>query len=97
MKVGSDQWLMAFLQCHVMYGSDIGRDLQNLLEVDDLAVILNSKHRPRCIIEFISQSLQLLNLEESKRTMSQRYHVSMKELVYVNNSWGFLSLYHTLG
>lgn len=46
MKVGSDQWLMAFLQCHVMYGSDIGRDLQNLLEVDDLAVILNSKHRP---------------------------------------------------
>ncbi|PPD90275.1 hypothetical protein GOBAR_DD12778 [Gossypium barbadense] len=56
-------------QCHVMYGSDIGRDLQNLLEVDDLALILNSKHRPRCIIEFISQSLQLLNLEESKRTM----------------------------
>lgn len=69
MKVGSDQRLMAFLQCHVKYGSDIGRDLQNLLEVDDLAVILNSKHRPRCIIGFISQSLQLLNLEESKRTM----------------------------
>lgn len=66
------QYIMAFpvaLKCHVMYGSDIGRDLQNLLEVDDLALILNSKHRPRCIIEFISQSLQLLNLEESKRTM----------------------------
>ncbi|KAK5783499.1 hypothetical protein F383_04863 [Gossypium arboreum] len=65
------QYIMAFpvaLKCHVMYGSDIGRDLQNLLEVDDLAVILNSKHRPRCIIEFISQSLHLLNLEESKRT-----------------------------
>ena len=60
---------MACLQCHVMYGSDIGRDLQNLLEVDDLAVVLNSKHRPRCIIEFISQTLKVLNLEESKRTM----------------------------
>ncbi|KAE8699733.1 UPF0187 protein [Hibiscus syriacus] len=65
-------YIMAFpvaLKCHVLYGSDIGRDLQNLLEVDDLAVILNSKHRPRCIIDFISQSLKVLNLEESKRTM----------------------------
>lgn len=50
-----------------MYGSDIVRDLRNLLEVDDLAVVLNSRHRPRCIIEFISQCLQLLNLEESKK------------------------------
>ncbi|XVF73210.1 hypothetical protein PTKIN_Ptkin12aG0183000 [Pterospermum kingtungense] len=66
------QYIMAFpvaLKCHVMYGSDIGRDLQNLLEVDDLAVVLNSKHRPRCVIEFISQTLKVLNLEESKRTM----------------------------
>ncbi|XVE73871.1 hypothetical protein DITRI_Ditri11bG0153300 [Diplodiscus trichospermus] len=66
------QYIMAFpvaLKSHVMYGSDIGRDLQNLLEVDDLAVVLNSKHRPRCIIEFISQTLKVLNLEESKRTM----------------------------
>ncbi|XP_022757310.1 UPF0187 protein At3g61320, chloroplastic-like, partial [Durio zibethinus] len=82
-------YIMAFpvaLKCHVMCGSDVGRDLQNLLEVDDLAVVLNSKHRPRCIIEFISQSLEVLNLEESKRTMSRRSHVSMKELVYVKNS-----------
>ncbi|KAK8711276.1 hypothetical protein V6N13_146562 [Hibiscus sabdariffa] len=63
-------YIMAFpvaLKCHVLYGSDIGSDLQNLLEVDDLAVILNSKHRPRCIIDFISHSLKVLNLEESKR------------------------------
>ncbi|OAY49185.1 UPF0187 protein At3g61320, chloroplastic [Manihot esculenta] len=63
-------YIMAFpvaLKCHVMYGSDIVRDLRNLLEVDDLAVVLNSRHRPRCIIEFISQCLQLLNLEESKK------------------------------
>ncbi|XP_039008086.1 UPF0187 protein At3g61320, chloroplastic-like [Hibiscus syriacus] len=65
-------YIMAFpvaLKCHVLYGSDIGSDLQNLIEVDDLAVILHSKHRPRCIIYFISQSLKLLNLEETKRTM----------------------------
>ncbi|KAL4363324.1 hypothetical protein GQ457_04G031580 [Hibiscus cannabinus] len=65
-------YIMAFpvaLKCHVLYGSDIGSDLQNLLEVDDLAVILNSMHRPRCIIDFISQSLKVLNLDETKRTM----------------------------
>ncbi|XP_034709144.1 UPF0187 protein At3g61320, chloroplastic-like [Vitis riparia] len=64
------QYIMAFpvvLKCHVIYGSDIRQDLQNLLEVDDLAVVLSSKHRPRCIIEFISQSLQLLNLDDAKR------------------------------
>ncbi|KAJ9681500.1 hypothetical protein PVL29_020393 [Vitis rotundifolia] len=64
------QYIMAFpvaLKCHVIYGSDIRQDLQNLLEVDDLAVVLSSKHHPRCIIEFISQSLQLLNLDDAKR------------------------------
>ncbi|KAL6981951.1 Voltage-dependent chloride channel 1, chloroplastic [Sarracenia purpurea var. burkii] len=66
------QYIIAFpvsLKCHLIHGSDIGRELQSLLEVDDLAVVLSSKHRPRCIIEFISQSLQLLNLEESKRNL----------------------------
>ncbi|KAL0309236.1 UNVERIFIED_CONTAM: hypothetical protein Sradi_5865900 [Sesamum radiatum] len=54
-------------QCHIINGSDIAKDLKTLLEVDDLAVVLSSKHRPRCIIEFISQSLQLLDLEATKR------------------------------
>ena len=48
-------------------GLDVRQELQNVLEVDDLAIVLNSKHRPRCIIEFISQSLQMLKLEESRR------------------------------
>ncbi|KAK1284532.1 UPF0187 protein [Acorus calamus] len=64
-------YIMAFpvaLKCHVIYGSDIKRDLQNVLEEEDLAVVLSSRHRPRCIIEFISQSLQLLNLDDTKRT-----------------------------
>ncbi|PHT48348.1 UPF0187 protein, chloroplastic [Capsicum baccatum] len=63
------QYIMAFpvaLKCHIVYGSDLASDLKNLLEADDLAVVLSSKHRPRCIIGFISQSLQSLNLEGTK-------------------------------
>ncbi|KAJ8748944.1 hypothetical protein K2173_013381 [Erythroxylum novogranatense] len=66
------QYIVAFpiaLKCHLIYGSDVLQDLRNLLDVDDLAVVLHSRHPPRCIIQFISQSLRLLNLEESKRTM----------------------------
>jgi hypothetical protein len=58
-----------YLQCHVTYGSNIGQDLQNLLEAGDLAIVLKSRHRPRYIIEFISQCLQLLNLDESMRNL----------------------------
>ncbi|KAK9144892.1 hypothetical protein Sjap_004795 [Stephania japonica] len=64
------RYVIAFplaLKCHLTYGSDIGEDLKNLLEEDDLNIVLSSKHRPRCIIEFISQSLKLLPLEESKK------------------------------
>ncbi|KAL2335958.1 hypothetical protein Fmac_010404 [Flemingia macrophylla] len=66
------QYIAAFpiaLKCHVLYGSDIRRDLQHMLEVDDLAVVMNSNHRPRCIIEFISQSIQVLQLDDSRRTV----------------------------
>ncbi|CAH8300984.1 unnamed protein product [Eruca vesicaria subsp. sativa] len=54
------------LKCHVIYGSDIADDLRNVVEEDDLSLILQSKHRPRCVIQFISQSLQLLNLDSTK-------------------------------
>lgn len=57
------------MQCHVIYGSDIATDLQNVIEADDLSLILQSKHRPRCVIQFIYQSLQLLNLDSTKIDM----------------------------
>ena len=57
------------VQCHVTYGSDVARDLRNLIEADDLSLIIESKHRPRCVIEFISQSLQLLKLDDTKRDL----------------------------
>ncbi|KZV57640.1 hypothetical protein F511_03100 [Dorcoceras hygrometricum] len=64
------QYIMAFpvaLKCHIIYGSDIEKDLRNLLDTDDLAMVLSSNHRPRCIIELISQSIQLLHIEDSNR------------------------------
>ncbi|KAB1207471.1 hypothetical protein CJ030_MR7G012485 [Morella rubra] len=66
------QYIMAFpvaLKCHVIHGSDVGADLHNVLEVDDLGIVLNSEHRPLCIIDFISQSLRMLKLEDSRRSM----------------------------
>lgn len=56
-------------QCHIICHSDIKRDLQGLLSEDDLNVVLRSKHRPRCIIEFISQSLYMLDFDENKRNI----------------------------
>ncbi|XP_021849789.1 voltage-dependent chloride channel 1, chloroplastic-like [Spinacia oleracea] len=70
MKRSLLQYIMAFpiaLKCHLLSDSDVRRDLQSILEADDLAVVLSSKHRPQCIIQFISQSLQLLSLENQKR------------------------------
>ncbi|MFS8027114.1 putative bestrophin/UPF0187 [Helianthus anomalus] len=71
LKMALLRYILAFpvaLKCHLVHGSDTGKDLKNLLEDDDLAVVLRSNHRPRCIIQFISQSVQMLNLEPSKRT-----------------------------
>ncbi|GAB2232307.1 hypothetical protein Droror1_Dr00011339 [Drosera rotundifolia] len=65
-------YIVAFpiaLKCHLIYGSDAKQDLQTFLEADDIDVVLSSKNRPRCIIDFISQSLKLLSLDEQKRNM----------------------------
>ena len=56
-------------QCHLICDSDVKGDLEGLLVQDDLNVVLASKHRPRCIIEFISQSVQMLDLDEQKRSI----------------------------
>ncbi|CAN1157456.1 UPF0187 protein At3g61320, chloroplastic [Linum perenne] len=66
------KYVMAFpiaLKCHVINGSDIRQDLRNVLEVDDLALVMDSRHRPRCIIALISQCLRLLSLDEAKRNL----------------------------
>ncbi|KAK9749394.1 hypothetical protein RND81_02G123200 [Saponaria officinalis] len=66
------QYIMAFpisLKCHLLCDSDARKELQNVLEADDLAVVLSSNHRPHCIIQLISQSIQLLKVEDTKRTV----------------------------
>ncbi|XP_078155721.1 voltage-dependent chloride channel 1, chloroplastic-like [Carex rostrata] len=65
-------YIMAFpvvLKCHIIDGSDIRADLRNLLEEEDLSILLRSNHRPRCIIEFITQSVHVLHLDEQKRNL----------------------------
>uniref|UniRef100_A0A0E0K7K1 Uncharacterized protein n=1 Tax=Oryza punctata TaxID=4537 RepID=A0A0E0K7K1_ORYPU len=67
-------YILAFpiaLKCHIICHSDIKKDLQGLLSEDDLNVVLRSKHRPRCIIEFISQSLYMLDFDENKRNIME--------------------------
>ena len=59
-------WFL-FVQCHVMFGSDIVSDLKNIIDEEDLAVVMRSKNHPRCVVEFISRSIQLLQIEEAKR------------------------------
>ncbi|KAL9302932.1 UPF0187 protein chloroplastic [Arabidopsis thaliana] len=76
------RYIVAFpvaLKCHVIYGSDIASDLKNVIEEDDLSLILQSKHRPRCVIQFISQSLQLLNLDSTKIDMLETKMMQLQE------------------
>ncbi|EPS60979.1 hypothetical protein M569_13821 [Genlisea aurea] len=73
-KVVSDivKYVVAFplaLKCHIIHGSDIANDLEHILESDDLSIVVRSNHRPRCVIEFISRSLKLLDLEATKLNM----------------------------
>ncbi|KFK37376.1 hypothetical protein AALP_AA4G248600 [Arabis alpina] len=67
------------LKCHVIYGSDIVGDLENVVEDDDLCLILESKNRPRCVIQFISQSIQLLKLENAKIDMLESKMLQLQE------------------
>ncbi|CAA6673354.1 unnamed protein product [Spirodela intermedia] len=79
-------YIMAFpvaLKCHVIYNSDIIAELKSILDEDDLAIILRSKHRPRCIIEFISRSIQLLHTEEAKRCVMESKVFSFHEGICV--------------
>ncbi|KAI5074800.1 hypothetical protein GOP47_0010761 [Adiantum capillus-veneris] len=65
-------YIMAFpvsLKCHLIYGSDTPSELQRLLQHDDLAFVLKSQHRPNCLIQLISQAMDLLHLEKTDRVL----------------------------
>ncbi|MCO5598143.1 hypothetical protein L7F22_052235 [Adiantum nelumboides] len=63
-------YIIAFpvsLKCHLMHGSDVRKDLQHLLEEDDLKFILAARHRPNCLIQLMSQILYLLKLDHTEK------------------------------
>ncbi|KAI5079831.1 hypothetical protein GOP47_0005310 [Adiantum capillus-veneris] len=63
-------YIMAFpvsLKCHLTYGADERKDLQHLLGEDDLKFVLESQHRPHCLIQLMSQTLCLLKLDYTEK------------------------------
>lgn len=65
-------YIMAFpvsLKCHLIHRSDMRKDLQGLLEGDDLEFVLASCHQPNCIILLMSQTLGLVQLENTERVL----------------------------
>ena len=57
------------MQCHLINGSDIRKELQVLLEKDDLAFVLASKNRPNCLLQLMSRVLALVQLENTERIL----------------------------
>ncbi|MCO5613325.1 hypothetical protein L7F22_067601 [Adiantum nelumboides] len=105
-------YIMAFpvaLKCHLIHGSDTRKELQRLLQYEDLAFVLSSRHKPNCLIQLISQALNLLQLENSDRILLEDHvrqyvaSVSVCErlirtpipLSYTRLTSRFLVLWHT--
>ncbi|CAM6097853.1 unnamed protein product [Calypogeia fissa] len=67
-------YIMAFpvaLKCHLLDGSDVYEDLKLLLDEEDLAVVMNSAHRPNCLLQLMTQSLALVDLTDSQRGLME--------------------------
>ncbi|GLJ16443.1 hypothetical protein SUGI_0279800 [Cryptomeria japonica] len=79
-------YIMAFpvaLKCHIIHGSDVEQDLGRLLSKEDLALVLSSHHRPNCIIQFLSESLMYLPLDDSKKQVLDSHISEFNEAVSV--------------
>ncbi|KAH7301381.1 hypothetical protein KP509_23G022700 [Ceratopteris richardii] len=63
-------YIMAFpvsLKCHLVYCSDERKDLQSFLSEEDLDFILSANHRPHRLIQLMSQTLSLINLDHERK------------------------------
>jgi putative membrane protein len=58
-----------FVQCHLLYGSDTWQELKDVLEEDDLTFVLDSEHRPNCLIQLMTQSLRHVQLQDGERSL----------------------------
>ncbi|KAH8959221.1 hypothetical protein BDL97_06G068000 [Sphagnum fallax] len=66
------RYIVAFplaLKCHLLYGSDTWQELKDVLEEDDLTFVLDSEHRPNCLIQLMTQSLRHVQLQDSERSL----------------------------
>lgn len=61
--------LFAYIQCHLLYGSDIVEELGEILEEDDLALVLSAEHRPNCLIQLMTHSLKCIKFEDGERSL----------------------------
>lgn len=65
-------YIMAFpvaLKCHLIHGSDVRKELQTLLSGDDLEFVLGSRHQPSCLIQLMSQTLSLVQLQDVEKAL----------------------------
>lgn len=59
-------------QCHLLDGSDIYEDLKLLLDEEDLAVVMNSQHRPNCLLQLMTQCLSLVDTSDNRKSLMVR-------------------------
>lgn len=57
------------LQCHLLHGSNIAEELEEILEEDDLALVMSSDHRPNCLIQLMTHTLKCAQLEDNERSL----------------------------
>ncbi|KAG0576638.1 hypothetical protein KC19_5G095700 [Ceratodon purpureus] len=65
-------YILAFpvaLKCHLLYNSDIAEELREILKEEDLALVLNSEHRPNCLVQLITHSLKCIKFEDGERSL----------------------------
>lgn len=56
------------MQCHLLNGSDIGEELGEILEGDDLALVLRAEHRPNCLIQLMTHSVKSIKFEDGEKS-----------------------------
>lgn len=67
-------YIMAFpvaLKCHLLDRSETYEDLKLLLDEEDLAVVMESQHRPNCLIQLMSQSLTLVQISDDEKSLME--------------------------
>ncbi|KAH9290604.1 hypothetical protein KI387_034721, partial [Taxus chinensis] len=71
------------LKCHIIYGSDLRRDLATLLPENDVSFVLSSRHPPNCIIQLMSECLRQVHLNDHERNSLDSHLSEFSESIAV--------------